>query len=297
MQERNNRRNFLKTACALGALPASRLLEASPVIEWNAHIFSRDLSKYPFHQKATYQPTASNYSDDPLGVYLERMRDSQIDKAVIVHPEPYGDDHRLIQDCLRKEPNKLRGTTLFFPSDPHAPAKLEKLVKEEPRFIATRFHAHRGKTSYLNSFSEEGVVNLWKKCLDLDLFVELHIGPDYGEQVAAQLRKFPQTKVLIDHLAEPQWGSAVEFADILDLAQFPNVYMKLSGLGHFAKDQPLFESARSFTKRVIQEFGPEKTVWGSGSPAIVDTHMADYSERDRAKVKGGNLNHLINWNL
>jgi hypothetical protein len=36
-------------------------------------------------------------------------------------------------------------------------------------------------------------------------------------------------------------------------------------------------------------------VWGGGMPAIVDAHMAGYSEADRAKVKGGNLERLLPW--
>ena len=114
-------------------------------------------------------------------------------------------------------------------------------------------------------------------------------------QVAAVLRDIPESIVLIDHLAEPHMGDGVEYADILELASFPNVYMKLSGLGHFADDKPMFESARPFTSRVIQAFGPDRMVWGSGDPALVDVHMSEYSEQDRAKVKGGNLARLLNW--
>lgn len=295
--ERVNRREVLKSAMVLGALSFVGRAAGDPVIEWNAHIFSPDTSRYPFHPQATYKPDATKYPADPLGVYLQRLDQEGIDRAVIVHPEPYGDDHRLILDCLKKEPARLRGTTLYFPRDPKAPSKMEAIVKQEPRIIATRFHAHRGKTSYLDSFSDEGVVNLWKKCVDLDLFVELHIGPDYAKQVAALIRKFPGSKVIIDHMAEPQWGSAVEYADVLDLAKFPNVYMKLSGLGHFAEDEPLYKSVKSFTELVVRAFGPDKMIWGSGTPGIVDAHMPEFSEKDRAKVKGGNLNKLINWNI
>jgi predicted TIM-barrel fold metal-dependent hydrolase len=39
-------------------------------------------------------------------------------------------------------------------------------------------------------------------------------------------------------------GTGVEFANVLELAKLPNVYMKLSGINHFAEDAPLYESAR-----------------------------------------------------
>ena len=109
------------------------------------------------------------------------------------------------------------------------------------------------------------------KAVELGLIVELHIGPNYGKQVAEVLRDIPDSVVLIDHFAEPHMGDSVEYADILELASFPNVYMKLSGLSHFAADKPLFESARPFTKRVIEAFGPDRMVWGSGTPVRDDS--------------------------
>jgi predicted TIM-barrel fold metal-dependent hydrolase len=139
------------------------------------------------------------------------------------------------------------------------------------------------------------VVALWETAADLGLVVELHIGPNYARQAAARIIDFPDTPVLIDHLAEPHLGNAVEFADVLDLARFDKVYMKFSGLNHFASDAPLYESARFFTRQVIATFGPERLVWGSGTPDMVDAHMPNHSAAERALVKGGNLARLLNW--
>ncbi len=266
------------------------------VIEWNAHIFSPDTKKYPFHPKATYQPDVSVQPADPLAEYLKRLDEEGIDRAVIVHPEPYGDDHSLILDCLQREPERLRGTSLFYPKDPEAPKKLKALVQQEPRMVATRFHAHRGKENYLDTFADPGVRALWRQAVELGQVIELHIGPNYARQAGEAIRAFPGSKVLIDHLAEPHMGNAVEFADVLELANFPHVYMKLSGLNHFAEDAPLFKSALPFTSQVIKAFGPERMVWGSGTPDIVDAHMEGYTEAEISKVKGDNLRQLLNWN-
>jgi len=172
---------------------------------------------------------------------------------------------------------------------------MEQLVRQEPRIVATRFHAHRGKETYLRSFADDGVRAIWKKAAALGLIVELHIGPNYARQAGDAIRAIPGSTVLIDHLAEPHLGTAVEFADVLDLAALPNVYMKLSGINHFSKDAPHFRDALPFTRRVIQAFGPDRLVWGSGTPRIVDEHMPGSSAADRAKVKGGNLARLLKW--
>ncbi|WP_282161026.1 hypothetical protein [Ulvibacterium marinum] len=38
----------------------------------------------------------------------------------------------MIIDCLEREPNRLRDTSLFYPQDSQAPEKLEALVKQAP---------------------------------------------------------------------------------------------------------------------------------------------------------------------
>jgi predicted TIM-barrel fold metal-dependent hydrolase len=265
------------------------------IIEWNEHMFSSDTERYPFHPNAVYHPKTDSMAEDPLAQYLKRMEQEGIDRAILVHPEPYGDDHRLVLACQEREPDRVRITSLFFPKDPDAVAKLTDLVAAQPKVISTRFHAHKGKEQYLDSFSDANVVAIWEKAIDLGLIVELHIGPDYGSQVRDIIADHPETVVLIDHLAEPHKGDAIEFADILDLAQFDHVYMKLSGLNHFKKDAPLYESAKPFTKRVVEAFGQDRLVWGSGTPEIVDVHVDGYSEADRAKVKGENLARIVPW--
>ncbi len=265
------------------------------IIEWNMHMFSSDTERYPFHPRAAYEPDATHWEADPVEAYSDRMEEEGIDRAVLVHPEPYGDDHRLVLDCVARDPERYKATSLFYPKDKDAPARLADLVAAHSEVVATRFHAHRGKTVYLDSFADAGVISLWEKAADLGLIVELHIGANYASQCEDLISAHPETPVLIDHLAEPHKGDAVEFADVLELARFPNVYMKLSGLNHFADDEPLYESAIPFTKRVVGEFGPDQMVWGSGTPRIVETHMPDHSDEERAKVLGGNVSKLLGW--
>ena len=266
------------------------------IVEWNTHLFSSDTRRYPFHPRARYVPDDSRRSHDPLADYLRRMDDEGIDWGVVVHPEPYGDDHRLVLDALAKAPERLRGTCLFYPQDPDAPRKMEALAREQPLIVATRFHAQRGmRRPYFDSFADSAVRAMWETAARLGLMVELHIGPSFAAQAASLIEAHPSTTVLIDHLAEPLTGTPVEYADVLDLARFDNAYMKLSGLNHFSEDAPLYLDARPFTRRVVDAFGPDRMVWGSGTPAIVDAHLQGFSEADRAKVKGDNLARLLGF--
>ena len=57
------------------------------IIEWNAHMFSADTDRYPFHPRATYEPKPEFRLPDPLADYITRMATEGIDRAVLVHPE------------------------------------------------------------------------------------------------------------------------------------------------------------------------------------------------------------------
>jgi L-fuconolactonase len=265
------------------------------IVDWGTHMFSRDRLRFPFHPQATYTPDESKLPDDPLVLYLEYMRREGVDRAVLVQPEPYGDDHALLLDCLSREPERLCGASLFYPKDPDAPRKLAELVQREPRVVAVRFHAHRGKETYLGSFADDGVRALWRAAAELGLMVELHIGPNYAADAAAAIAAYPGVAVLIDHLAEPHMGSAVEYAEVLGLARFDNVYMKISELDHISGDAPLYLDVRRFIRLVADAFGPERLVWGSGTPQVVDAQLDHFSATERARIKGDNLAALLGF--
>jgi predicted TIM-barrel fold metal-dependent hydrolase len=291
-----HRRDALALMGAAAVAGGPAWAAATPVIEWNMHMFSSNTAKFPFSPRGTYKPDTSRLAADPLVDYQAHLKEFGIDRALFVHPEPYGDDHTLVLDCLaRTSPKQFKATSMFFPKDTDAPARLEALVKKEPRICSTRFHVHRGNTHYFDSFSEPGVRALWKKAVDLNLVVELDLGPNYARDAGAAIAAFPGCKVLVDHMCNPKTGMIWEYGDVLDLAKYPNVYMKMSGLGYMTDDKPDYQSQIPFTRRVIKEFGPGRMVWSGDSPHIADVHMKGYSAADIAKVKGGNLQRLLNW--
>jgi predicted TIM-barrel fold metal-dependent hydrolase len=263
------------------------------IIEWIHHLFSSDTQRYPWHPRATYIPQGTHA--DPLAHYMKQMQANGIDRAVLVQPEPYGDDHSLVLDALKREPDRLRATSLFYPDDPDAPGKLEALVKLEPRIVATRFHAHRGKENYLRSFNDAGARALWGKAAELGLIVELHIGPNYAEDARRLIEAYPETPVMIDHLGEPQFGEIAEFADMLALAELPNVIMKLSCIEYVANDAPMFMSVARFTRQLADTFGPARLAWGGELPAVIRAHLSHWPAADVDRVLGGNLQHLLKW--
>ena len=261
------------------------------IVEWNHHLWSADTTQYPFHPWRTYTPEPERRAEDPLAEYQASMDRRGVDRAILVQPVPYGDDHRLIMDAVTRDPQRFRATSLFYPRDPTAPEQLASLVDEYGDLIvATRFHS---TSHFQESFHDHGVDRLWDRAADLNLIVELHMTPPHAADAADVIERYPDTPVVIDHLAEPHQGTPIEYGDVLALAEHDNVYMKFSALDHFSDDGPHYESVRPFTRQVVDAFGPNRLVWGKGSPEVIDRHLAGYDETDRASVTGENLNELI----
>lgn len=263
------------------------------VIEWSEHLFSFWRDWYPFSPQAPYLPETGSLSRYPVQEYLRSLDERQIDQAIIIQPEPYGDDHRLILYTLALEQIKLKAACLFLPSDPQAVDKLKCLAHAESRFVALRFHAFRGRKPYFTDWDDDGVQKLWRTAGELGLAIELHVSPDQARGLARTLDHIPSYPVVIDHLAEPGLGSAREYQDVLALARYPHVWMKLSALERLRNDLGDVQSFKDLVNRVADAFGPRRLLWGGGFPSQLDTLLDTFTVEERGLVKGINLINLL----
>ena len=105
-----------------------------PIIDSHVHLF---LPEFAYHPNASYRPPAH-----PLGDYLAFLKQSPIGHAVVVHPEPYQDDHRILDYVFRHEPSPrfFKATCLFDPIDPKTPERMEALSRQYPG--PDRGHSH-----------------------------------------------------------------------------------------------------------------------------------------------------------
>ena len=123
----------------------------------------------------------------------------------------------------------------------------------------------------------------WQKNFALlpkhDLSFDLQIYPEQMWDAATFLAEHPDVPVIIDHLGSP-WDLSVEGlkrwrAGLENLAELPNISIKLSGFGMFKPDwngadlQPLINDINSL-------FGFDRVLFASNFP--VDKLMRSYSE-------------------
>ena len=288
-----------------GVLPALPLAGAARpsglLIDTHIHLFAADQERFPYHKNAPYQPPAADLED-----YKPFVRQAKIDHVVIVHPEPYQDDHRYLEHCFQQEPSPgfFKGTCLFDPLAPDTPLRMEALVKKHPgRIVALRVHQMHGRDE--QPWTSGAIKNrdieaphmkrLWRKAGDLGLAIQVHFTPWHAPRIANLARQFPDVRVVLDHLGRAGMGSAANYQEVLKLATLPNTVMKFSGWRYSSKQDHPYADAKPVVRRAYDAFGPDRMIWGGLGKSMEDFAkavevfelMLDFaSEPDRAKIRG-----------
>jgi predicted TIM-barrel fold metal-dependent hydrolase len=268
----------------------------SPVVDMHVHCFAGTAdSRFPYHTRATYVPTATATVEQ----LLTRMNGAGVDFAVIVHPEPYQDDHRYLEYCLDLGKGRLKGTVLCFADQPGSMEQIPRLAKRGD-IVAARIHAYL--PDRLPPFNKPGLRQLWKLATDNGLAIQLHFEPRYAAGFEPLIKEFKDTPVIIDHLGRPlQSRSAAEYAIVERWGDFPNTIIKISALGNVEE----YPKIKPFVNQMITAYGLERMIYGGGfdEKATAETYrstreytrsfLSKFSQTDQENVLGGNAVRLL----
>jgi predicted TIM-barrel fold metal-dependent hydrolase len=303
------RRQFLAAASA-AAFPLRAA--GGPIIDTHIHLFEPDL--FPYHALAPYKPTAQ-----PLGEYLAFVKHAGIRHTILVHPEPYQDDHRYLEHCFAAESPKgfFKGTCLFEPQDQSAGKRIAELMKRNPgRIVAMRMHemSEPGKPFACacesdspiknRDLNDRDVRNTWKACADLGIAMQMHFLPHHAPAIGKLAAQFPAMPVILDHMGRAGQGTPQAADEVLKLSKLPKVYFKFSAVSSASKQKPPHADAAPFVRRAFDAFGAERILWGGlghdmdqfkVAQSVFDYHFAFATEAERAMIRGGNAAKLFGF--
>jgi predicted TIM-barrel fold metal-dependent hydrolase len=290
------RREFLASAAAPLLARAH-----TPVVDTHLHCFAgKGDARFAYHNDAPYQPPDAATPEH----LLKCMADGGTDFAVVVHPEPYQDDHRYLEHCLAVGKDKLKGTCLLFADRPDTPKRLADLAKKLP-LVAARVHAYN--PDRLPPFGKPELRTLWKTAGELGLAVQLHFEPRWAEGFEPLIREFKDVRVLVDHMGRPMQGTAKEHERVVGWAKFPHVVMKLSAVP--SKTAYPHRDPQGVVKQLTDAFGAERLMFGGGFDAKatgesyrkererVAVLLAHMTAADRDKVFGGTAAKAFGFKL
>jgi L-fuconolactonase len=269
------------------------------VVETNAHIYSDDLARFPFHINRTSDPVLN-----PPERYVRFLKKAGIGPVVIVHPTAYQDDHRSLEYYLSLEPSPgfFKGTCFFDPTDPRTPDRMKQLASRHPgRIVALRIFEESGAaptksgTIRNRDLKDPVVKSVLTAAASLGMAIQMNTNPGYAPQTFAIASQSPHINVLLDDFGRPNQGTPQEYDNLLKLfAGLPNVYMKFTtvqlNLSRWPDPDP-----RLLTRRVFDAFGPDRIMWSQLGNSIEQYQQTlakfeevfDFaSESDRARIAG-----------
>jgi predicted TIM-barrel fold metal-dependent hydrolase len=268
-----------------------------PTIETHVHLF--DPARFPYAPLATYKPAAYT-----LEQHVKLAAEAPLARAIVVHPEPYQDDHRLLEYAFEHEPRPgyFKGTCLFDPFREDTPRRMRALSERWPkRIVALRIHAMTPKPENTGpirnrDLKDPRMAGCWRAVASLGLAVQMHFVPAMARDIRALAAQFPETTVILDHMGRPGQGSETEYADVLKMAGLPKVVMKFSSWDAYPGD------LRTLTRRLYDAFGPRRIIWGTMGNTVEEFRarsarfeelLAFASAADRAAIRGGNAERLF----
>ena len=282
---------------------SSRLFAAgTPLVDTHIHLF--DPVQFPYHPSATYKPAPV-----PLGPYLKEAATCGLSNSIIVHPEPYQDDHRYLEYCFAHEPRQgfFKGTCLFDALRDDTPVRMEQLCKKWPeRIVALRIHATERTPKLAGPIRERPLDHskmsaTWAAAGRLGLAIQMHMIPVHAPAVRRLAQAHPLVPVVIDHLCRMGQGSAAEYDEVLRLGQMPQIYMKFSGLNYSSKQPPPHADLATAIRRIFDAFSADRIIWGGlgmtvrehqAQKAAFETLFSFASAADRQKIRGDNATKL-----
>ncbi len=306
-----SRRQFLAAATTVAAtspffvtglgLKANDEPSAEPVkaprVDCHLHCFAgANDPDFPYHQRAPYEPAEAATPEH----LLRCMDGAGVAAAIVVHPEPYQDDHRYLEHCLEVGGGRLKGTALVFADTPGATTQLAELAGRMP-IVAARVHAYAPER--LPPFGSRELRELWRAASDSGLAMQLHFEPRYAAGFEPLIREFQQTPVIIDHMGRPFQGTPQEHAIVLRWGELPNTWLKVSSI----PDRTSYphRDIRPVLADLMRAYGAESMLSGGGFSAAatpesyraaqqrIASYLSDFSAADQAKVLGGNANKLF----
>ena len=172
---------------------------------------------------------AGNSWFEPVELILFQMNRNNVDKAVLIqHRGTY--DARYLLECVGRFPDRFVPVVIVNTDDADALAHLEQW--RESGAVGVRL----GPT--VRSPGSDPLA-IWRKVADLGMVVSCQ--GNASEFAADEFREligqFPETPIVIEHLAGAGQGQEPPYTTLkkaLSLAELPNTYIKVPGLGEIS---------------------------------------------------------------
>ena len=264
-----SRRSFLaRSGAASITLPLQKIL-ASPaghmdsaplMIDAHVHVFKRD-PLFPYAQEA--KPPVEDASVETL---MELMRDKNVARTVLIQVIHYRWDNNYLASVLKRYPRIFHGVCRVNPEDPSAPDHLSQLTQDGFRGV----RLSPATTAAGDWIRGPLMKPLWRRCAELEVPMTVLTSVARLPDLVPLIEANPDLSVVIDHMADCPLGHPDQLKLLLDLARYPKVYIKISGVWTLSQQPYPYTDAQEQVKRLYQHFGAPRLMAATNWPVSLE---------------------------
>lgn len=210
---------------------------------------------------------------EPVEALLDQMTRAGVSQAVLI--QMLGQtDNRYQQDCLARYPGRFASVVLVDPNSPDALLELRKLAAEGAAGVRLRPGARSPGPDPLA---------IWRCAVECGVAVSCvgNSAAFSSSEFAQLVEQFPALIIVLEHLggtSQPDADAAAQTQRlrVMELARYPNVYMKIPGLGELMSRRspppgtgsPFGPATPEILRKAVAAFGPRRLMWGSDFPPV-----------------------------
>lgn len=269
-----SRRQVIQAA-AVAAVASSNPLWANepPQHGWidaHVHIWTPDTQAYPLAEgfaKTDMRPTS--FTPEEL---FAHCRPVGVDRIVLIQMSFYEFDNRYMLDAITQYPNTFRGVGIIDHRQTSAAATMKALQKQG----VTGFRLYANAESAKSWINSPEMAVMWKTAGDTGQAICLLANPDALPAIESLCRKFPRTRVVVDHFGRIGVDGNIRSRDLNNLcklADHSEVFIKTSAFYALGEKTPPYLDLAPMIRKLHESFGAQRLMWASDCPyQVQDSH-------------------------
>jgi predicted TIM-barrel fold metal-dependent hydrolase len=231
-------------------------------IDAHVHVWTSDTTKYPLasgYRREQMQPP--NFPPEEL---LSQAQPCGVSRIVLIQMSYYGYDNSYMLDTMRRFPGVFSGVAVIDET-----ARPRDVMRQLAKQGVRGFRISPNGRPLDRWLDTPGMATMWRCGSEENLSMCCLIDPEAVPSVDRMCKKFPETPVVIDHIARIKADSKnrdEEVKELCNLARHKLTTVKISAFYALSKGQPLYLDLAPVIRGLLEAYGPERLMWATDCP-------------------------------